>query len=175
MVTVEGSRLEGVILRSQLLVLLQRRHFCDQHGRPVGREYSEKQEIELEVGLVDHMLLLSAWHSCPGPALQGAAPAWHAFFLGPVLRHDCSVSWRKHSCPGPALQGAAPSFRDLQGAVAYVLAYGVPLGVEGALGDTLLRAWTKCIVCNSGMRTIAVCYDWVAIETKCVLCEPCAD
>lgn len=49
MVTVEGSRLEGVILRSQLLVLLQRRHFCDQHGRPVGREYSEKQEIELEV------------------------------------------------------------------------------------------------------------------------------
>lgn len=49
MATVEGSRLEGVILRSQLLVLLQRRHFCDQHGRPVGREYSEKQEIELEV------------------------------------------------------------------------------------------------------------------------------
>lgn len=49
MVTVEGSRLEGVILRSQLLVLLQRRHFCDQHGRPVGREYSEKHEIELEV------------------------------------------------------------------------------------------------------------------------------
>jgi hypothetical protein len=51
MVTVEGTRLEGVILRSQLLVLLQRRHFCDQHGRPVGREYSEKQEIELEVSL----------------------------------------------------------------------------------------------------------------------------
>jgi hypothetical protein len=47
--TCEGGRLEGVILRSQLLVLLQRRHFCDQHGRPVGREYSEKQEIELEV------------------------------------------------------------------------------------------------------------------------------
>lgn len=69
--TVEGSRLEGVILRSQLLVLLQRRHFCDQHGRPVGREYSEKQEIELEVGLVDHVLLLSAWH---------------AAFLGPVGR-----------------------------------------------------------------------------------------
>lgn len=52
MVTVEGTRLEGVILRSQLLVLLQRRHFCDQHGRPVGREYSEKQEIELEVSIV---------------------------------------------------------------------------------------------------------------------------
>jgi chloride channel 7 len=51
MVTVEGTRLEGVILRSQLLVLLQRRHFCDQHGRPVGREYSEKQEIELEVSI----------------------------------------------------------------------------------------------------------------------------
>lgn len=50
--TCEGSRLEGVILRSQLLVLLQRRHFCDQHGRPVGREYSEKQEIELEVGFL---------------------------------------------------------------------------------------------------------------------------
>lgn len=48
--TVEGGRLEGVILRSQLLVLLQRRHFCDQHGRPVGREYSEKEEIDLEVG-----------------------------------------------------------------------------------------------------------------------------
>lgn len=48
-VTVESCRLEGVILRSQLLVLLQRRHFCDQHGRPVGREYNEKQEIELEV------------------------------------------------------------------------------------------------------------------------------
>lgn len=47
--TVEGGRLEGVILRSQLLVLLQRRHFCDQHGRPVGREYSEKAEIDLEV------------------------------------------------------------------------------------------------------------------------------
>jgi hypothetical protein len=45
----EGGRLEGVILRSQLLVLLQRRHFCDQHGRPVGREYNEKEEIELEV------------------------------------------------------------------------------------------------------------------------------
>jgi hypothetical protein len=49
MATVESCRLEGVILRSQLLVLLQRRHFCDQHGRPVGREYNEKQEIELEV------------------------------------------------------------------------------------------------------------------------------
>jgi len=49
MMTCEGSRLEGVILRSQLLVLLQRRHFCDQHGRPVGREYSKQQEIELEV------------------------------------------------------------------------------------------------------------------------------
>lgn len=48
MMTCEGSRLEGVILRSQLLVLLQRRHFCDQHGRPVGREYSKQQEIELE-------------------------------------------------------------------------------------------------------------------------------
>lgn len=47
--SVEGGRLEGVILRSQLLVLLQRRHFCDQHGRPVGREYSEKEEIDLEV------------------------------------------------------------------------------------------------------------------------------
>ncbi|KAF6253336.1 chloride channel [Scenedesmus sp. NREL 46B-D3] len=46
--TCEGGRLEGVILRSQLLVLLQRRHFCDQHGRPVGREYSEKEEIDLE-------------------------------------------------------------------------------------------------------------------------------
>ncbi|WIA21477.1 hypothetical protein OEZ85_000682 [Tetradesmus obliquus] len=44
----EGGRLEGVILRSQLLVLLQRRHFCDQHGRPVGREYNEKEEIDLE-------------------------------------------------------------------------------------------------------------------------------
>jgi hypothetical protein len=156
MVTVEGSRLEGVILRSQLLVLLQRRHFCDQHGRPVGREYSEKQEIELEVGLVDHMLLWSAWH---------------AVFLGPLRRQDCSVPWRGHSCPGPALQGAAPSFRDLRGAVAYVLAYGVPLGVKGARGDTLLRVRTKCIVCNSDRRTIAVCYDfgWASKLSVCAV------
>jgi hypothetical protein len=48
-VCVEGGRLEGVVLRSQLLVLLQRRHFCDAHGRPVGREYCERREIELEV------------------------------------------------------------------------------------------------------------------------------
>ena len=32
----ESQRLEGLILRSQLLVLLQRRHFCDAEGRPVG-------------------------------------------------------------------------------------------------------------------------------------------
>ena len=41
--------LDGLILRSQLLVLLQRRHFCDSQGRPIGREYCEKKEIELEV------------------------------------------------------------------------------------------------------------------------------
>lgn len=33
-----STRLEGLILRSQLLVLLQRRHFCDSHGHPVGRD-----------------------------------------------------------------------------------------------------------------------------------------
>lgn len=38
----------GVILRSQLLVLLQHRHFCDSQGRPLGREPDEKQEIDLE-------------------------------------------------------------------------------------------------------------------------------
>lgn len=44
--------LEGLILRSQLLVLLQKRHFCDALGRPVGREASEneKSEYDLEVG-----------------------------------------------------------------------------------------------------------------------------
>ncbi|KAG2485675.1 hypothetical protein HYH03_015647 [Edaphochlamys debaryana] len=42
------GRLEGVILRSQLLVLLQRRHFCDAEGRPIGRDYSEQQELDLE-------------------------------------------------------------------------------------------------------------------------------
>lgn len=47
--SVECTRLEGLILRSQLLVLLQRRHFCDANGRPVGREFDEKQEIDLEV------------------------------------------------------------------------------------------------------------------------------
>lgn len=44
-----SGRLEGVILRSQLLVLLQRRHFCDADGRPIGRDYSEQQELDLEV------------------------------------------------------------------------------------------------------------------------------
>lgn len=44
-----GQRLEGLILRSQLLVLLQRRHFVDAAGKPVGREYSRKYELELEV------------------------------------------------------------------------------------------------------------------------------
>ncbi|GFR49429.1 hypothetical protein Agub_g11486 [Astrephomene gubernaculifera] len=43
-----SGRLEGLILRSQLLVLLQRRHFCDASGRPIGRDYSEQQELELE-------------------------------------------------------------------------------------------------------------------------------
>ena len=34
----DGSkRLEGIILRSQLLVLLQRRHFVDSLGNPVSR------------------------------------------------------------------------------------------------------------------------------------------
>ncbi|GBF97646.1 H(+) Cl(-) exchange transporter [Raphidocelis subcapitata] len=40
--------LEGLVLRSQLLVLLQRRHFCDAEGRPVGREADEKVELDLE-------------------------------------------------------------------------------------------------------------------------------
>ncbi len=45
----EGCRrLEGIILRSQLLVLLQRRHFVDIDGNPVGREYSANYELELE-------------------------------------------------------------------------------------------------------------------------------
>jgi hypothetical protein len=52
-VSAEGGgdkrRLEGVILRSQLLVLLQRRHFCDAAGRPIGRDYSEQQELDMEV------------------------------------------------------------------------------------------------------------------------------
>ena len=31
-----SKRLEGIILRSQLLVLLQRRHFVDSQGTPVS-------------------------------------------------------------------------------------------------------------------------------------------
>lgn len=44
----EGGRLEGLVLRSQLLVLLQRRHFCNAQGRPIGRDPDEKCEVELE-------------------------------------------------------------------------------------------------------------------------------
>lgn len=44
-----SGRLVGLILRSQLLVLLQRRHFCDCTGRPIGRDYSEQQELDMEV------------------------------------------------------------------------------------------------------------------------------
>lgn len=44
----QSMRLEGLILRSQLLVLLQRRHFCDSHGKPVGRDHNESYEYELE-------------------------------------------------------------------------------------------------------------------------------
>ncbi len=40
--------LDGIIMRSQLLVLLQRRHFCDASGRPLGRQEDEKLELELE-------------------------------------------------------------------------------------------------------------------------------
>lgn len=43
-----GTRLEGLVLRSQLLVLLQRRHFCDEHGRPVGRDLNPQYELDLE-------------------------------------------------------------------------------------------------------------------------------
>jgi chloride channel 7 len=45
------GRLEGLVLRSQLLVLLQRRQFCDARGRPVGRPQGEDpraREAELE-------------------------------------------------------------------------------------------------------------------------------
>ncbi|KAF5836603.1 chloride channel [Dunaliella salina] len=42
------QRLEGFVLRSQLLVLLQRRHFCDAQGNPVGRNPCEKYDLELE-------------------------------------------------------------------------------------------------------------------------------
>mmetsp|Transcript_27215 Transcript_27215/g.70076 ORF Transcript_27215/g.70076 Transcript_27215/m.70076 type:complete len:298 (+) Transcript_27215:3-896(+) len=41
-------RLEGFVLRCQLLVLLQRRHFCDAHGNPVGRDQCDKYDLELE-------------------------------------------------------------------------------------------------------------------------------
>lgn len=46
--TAISGRLEGLILRSQLLVLLQRRHFCDANGQPIGRESGEQQELDLE-------------------------------------------------------------------------------------------------------------------------------
>jgi len=87
--TCEGGRLEGIILRSQLLVLLQRRHFCDQHGRPVGREYCEKAEIELEVSLgVGRTAGIQAWFtatwltvttSCVKP---GRMPLMQLFAVG---------------------------------------------------------------------------------------------
>jgi hypothetical protein len=51
--------LDGLILRSQLLVLLQRRHFCDSLGRPIGREYCEKKEIELEVRFYNQAMACS--------------------------------------------------------------------------------------------------------------------
>lgn len=38
----EGTRLEGLILRSQLLVLLQRRAFCDESGHPIGRDVNPR-------------------------------------------------------------------------------------------------------------------------------------
>lgn len=44
----EGGRLEGLILRSQMLVLLQRRHFTDENGVPIAREACDKIEVELE-------------------------------------------------------------------------------------------------------------------------------
>ncbi len=43
-----GSRLEGLILRSQLLVLLRRRAFCDADGVPLGSGMAVN-EFELEV------------------------------------------------------------------------------------------------------------------------------
>lgn len=46
-----GMILEGLILRNQLLVLLQRRHFCDASGHLVGREKDDKYEFELDVSM----------------------------------------------------------------------------------------------------------------------------
>jgi hypothetical protein len=43
--------LEGLILRSQLLVLLQRRRFCNAAGQPLGAHAAdERVEFDLEVG-----------------------------------------------------------------------------------------------------------------------------
>lgn len=41
-------RLKGIILRSQLLVLLQRRHFVNEEGQPIGREQNNDYELELD-------------------------------------------------------------------------------------------------------------------------------
>eukprot|EP00798_Chlamydomonas_sp_ICE-L_P001153 gene1153-3718_t len=87
----ESHRLEGVILRSQLLVLMQRRHFCDADGRPVGREPNENYELELETEMrtfyrryYTHSRYLSATH-VPLDSLHLDTP--DSLFVGLGLRH----------------------------------------------------------------------------------------
>jgi hypothetical protein len=65
----EGLRLEGLILRNQLLVMLQRRVFCDEQGRPLNPEHDERAEVELE------MEMRTFFRCAQGLARRGAAGA----------------------------------------------------------------------------------------------------
>jgi chloride channel 7 len=61
----ETARLEGLILRSQLLVMLQRRVFCDEQGTPLNLEHDDRAELELETDM--RTFFRWGWQ-------QGAAP-----------------------------------------------------------------------------------------------------
>lgn len=84
-----STRLEGLILRSQILVMLQRRHFCDSHGIPVGREYNPKYELDLETEMrtffrryYTHSRYLSATHAAiDSLQLETARPDLESLYL----------------------------------------------------------------------------------------------
>jgi hypothetical protein len=79
-----STRLEGLILRSQLLVLLQRKHFCDSHGKPIGRDPNPRW-----VGELLH---------CNG-ARATAGPLWCAWVGAKSPSCQFSMGW-KPSSPG---------------------------------------------------------------------------
>eukprot|EP00197_Chlamydomonas_leiostraca_P009699 CAMPEP_0202866324 /NCGR_PEP_ID=MMETSP1391-20130828/7318_1 /ASSEMBLY_ACC=CAM_ASM_000867 /TAXON_ID=1034604 /ORGANISM="Chlamydomonas leiostraca, Strain SAG 11-49" /LENGTH=886 /DNA_ID=CAMNT_0049546257 /DNA_START=42 /DNA_END=2702 /DNA_ORIENTATION=+ len=104
-----STRLEGLILRSQLLVLLQRRHFCDSHGDPVGREPNPQYELDLETEMrtffrryYTHSRYLSATNAAiDSLQLENARPDLESLYLdlrpymnrAPfTIRKDCSAA-----------------------------------------------------------------------------------